>query len=431
MNNDNKKSLLCGDQEIKVEEDSYNTSEEELALFAKDTISNNNKEIDVAESFIFLKNDYKRINTSKGDILEYRMKRLLFYMGYYPKVGVILKTDQGNYSDTITDLDVMGIYIHKDFRLTSLWTDCKSGSAKPLERISWINGVKNTVHIDEVIFVKNGVRTNTRNFARKHDIRILEIKMIEKLEKDYNINPDDWRGSWNPETQLNSLATLQKIGIPETESYKRISNFITCDYWVCDKYSKAKKTITAIRQLQEAEAFPLKETQNCAVRWAIFELVVLFTLSLFEICRELYFFDEKDKQNTIIDGLLSGEISLNMRTKIVEATYKTAYSIIKQYLPDFQGKIDIPNIGMNPPSYANAFCDLVKRITNEPLEYFDLLRIMDFIFMEYDLREQSINLDEMRKLFPDYDNKIVSIKTILHFLSNTAGLRKNLFSIFN
>lgn len=367
---------------------------------------------------------------SKGDRLEYRIKRLLFYMGYYPKVGVLLKTDQSNLADTITDLDVMGIYVHKDFKFNTVWADCKSGRAKPLERISWINGVKSTVDIDEVIFVKNGIRSSTRNFARNNDIRILEIKMIDKLEKDFNIEPNDWRGSWNPGNQIKQLDILKKIGIPDVESYKRIGHYITCDYWTYDKYPRAKKSITALKQLAQIEGFPLKEEQKIAVRWAIFELVSLFTLSLFQICRELYFYNEKDKQQAIADGLLSGEISINKRNKIVDATYRTAYNIIKQHIPDFEGKIEIPKIGMNLPSYTNAFFDLINRITNDPLDYYDVLRLLDFIFMEYDLNNKDINSDELRNMFSNYDNMAISAKTILHFICKYTGIRKDIFGLF-
>jgi hypothetical protein len=397
------------------------TDDQASLNFREDIVNNKKKST---------KSGFAKAKLSKGTLLEYRMKRLLFYMGYYSKVGVLLKTEQDSAADTITDLDVIGIYVHKDFRLNSVWVDCKAGNAKPLERISWINGVKSISWVDEAIFVKDRVRTSTRNFARKHDIKILETKMIDELEKNFNIVPDDWRGSWDPENQYNQIITLQKIGIPEVESYKRISNYISCDYWTYDKYSKVKKTITALRQLVETEEFPLNEIQKFAIKWAIFELVSMFTLALFEICREVYFFNEKDKYSTIVEGLLSGEISLNNRNKIVDATYRTAYSIIKQHVPDFRGRIEIPSLGMTPPAYTSSFFDLVCRITNDPLEYYDILRMFDFMFMEYDLKARDLDINEMRKLFPNYDNMVVSGKTILHFLSNTTGLKKNILGLF-
>lgn len=419
----NKKDLEIEEkgQQMTIEDNSDTTEKEH-------TIGSDNKR-KYTNTNSSKKNDLK-VGVTKGDYLEFRMKRLLFHMGYYTKIGIILRTAQDSSADTITDLDVIGFYVNKDFKASSVWADCKSGKARPLERISWINGVKNISDINEVIFVKDGVRSSTRSFARQYDIRILETKMIEQLEKNYNVDFNDWRGSWNPHSQLNQIKILQKIKIPETDIYKRIGAFITCDYWTFDKYIKVKKSLTALKQLGQASEFPLKEEELCSIKWAIFEIITLFILALFEICRELYFFNEKDRKETIIEGLLSGEIPINKRNMIIEAINKTVHGIIRQHVPDFHGNIEIPNIGMNLPTYAASLYDLIIRITNEPLEYYDLLRMLDFMFMEYDLKNCDINNEEMLKLFPNYENMLISAKTILHFICNTTGIKKNIFGLF-
>lgn len=366
---------------------------------------------------------------SKGELLEYRLKRLIFSMGYYPKIGVLLKTSQEEISDMITDLDVYGFYVHKNFSSKTIWADCKSGQAKALERISWIIGVKQLAKIDEVIFVKKGVRSNTREFARKSGVQILDLEILDKLEKDFCIDPSDWSGSWNPKTQMNQLVTFQKINIPNGDRFKKIGNFIASGYWTFDEYSKIKKCITALRQLAEIEQFPLAPDQKTSINWAIFELINLFLLATLNISRELYYFADKDKKETIINGLISGEISPKMREGIVEATYKIAHSIILQQIPNYDKKIQIPNIGLNPPKYSEAYIDLVLRITNNPLKYFDILRFLDFVFMEFDLQSKEIDFSILQKIFPNCDDLIISAKTIIHFICNITGLRKELFKI--
>jgi hypothetical protein len=368
-------------------------------------------------------------NISKGNLLEYRLKRLLFVMGYFPKIGVIIKTSQEQQSDVITDLDVYGVYIHKNFSSKTIWADCKAGQARPLERISWINGVKNTIQIQDVVFVKKNVRPSTKQFARKLGIQILDLDIIDKLENDYDIQSNDWRGSWNPETQHKKLTIFQKINVPSNDIFKKIGNFIISAYWTFDDYTKIKKTLTAIKQLSAIEQAPLPEEQLISIRWAIFELINLFVLATLNISKELYYFSDEEKKDTILNGLISGEISPQKRAEIIEATYKTAYIIIQRQIPDFKAPLQIPNLGMNPPQYFEAFYDLVLRITNNPLDYYDLLRFLDFIFMEYDLLSKEIDEAVLKDIFRNHNDLIISAKTILHFVCNITGISKSIFQL--
>lgn len=368
---------------------------------------------------------------SKGYLLEYRLKRLIFAMGYFPKIGVTLKTSQDEQADTITDLDVYGFYIHKNFVSKTIWADCKSGQAKSLDRISWITGVKYMTQIDDVIFIKKGVRSSTRQFARRSGVQVLDLETIEKLERNFGIELNDWRGSWNPNTQLNQLVTFQKINIPNNVTFKKIGNYISCGYWTFDNYTQIKKTITALKQLSEIEQYPLQNEQIKSIHWTIFELINLFVLATLNISKELYYFSDNDKKETIIDGLVSGEISAKKRSEIVAATYKTAYSIIQKQFPEFVAQLQFPNIGLNPPKYFEAFNDLILRITNDPLNYFDILRFLDFVFMEYDLQNKKPDDKVLKDLFPNYDNLIISAKTIIHFVCGITGMRRDLFQLIN
>ena len=84
-------------------------------------------------------NELKSIDnkSNKGEILEYRLKRLLFHMGNYSHTNIVLKTNE---------------------------------------------------HIDNVIFVKNNVRFSAKEYALSLGIKVLGDDIIELLEKRYNID---------------------------------------------------------------------------------------------------------------------------------------------------------------------------------------------------------------------------------------------------
>ena len=112
-------------------------------------------------------------------------------MGYFPKTNVFIKSSIDDGADPITDLDVYGISVLNNFSTKTLWADCKSGSVRVHERISWIKGVKEEANIDEVLFVAPNVRTTVKQYAGKSNIRILDVNLIERLEGNYNIAFND------------------------------------------------------------------------------------------------------------------------------------------------------------------------------------------------------------------------------------------------
>ena len=365
----------------------------------------------------------------KGDLLEFRLKRLIFYMGYIPKKGILIKTDAYESSDTITDLDVYGLYFHKNFALKTIWADCKSGNDKPLERISWLLGVKNSLNIDDIIYVKKGVRLSTSEYARKRNIQVLDLNILDELEKNFNIEFDDWRGSWNPNTQYKQINILKSIKIINPDISKKIINFITTNYWSLDYYTQIKKTITALKQISRIDNSTLSYAQNQSLKWVIYELITLFSISTLNICREVFYYSKSDKLETIRNGLISGIIPVEKREEIVKATYTVAYSIIQRKAPDFNDLKLYSKIGFEPPQYYEAFYDLIIRITSNPNAYFDILRGLDFILMEYDLQNKEVDLNIVTKLFSNYDDMKIGIKTILHFICNVTGISTNLFNI--
>lgn len=368
---------------------------------------------------------------SIGHKLEYRIKRLFFFMGYFSKIGVELRTSYDNEADVITDLDVYGTYILKDFTHKTLWADCKSGKTEVHKRLSWIKGIMTEAEVSDVIFVAPRVRTSVKEYARKSGIQILDLSVLSRLESQYGIKDNDWRGSWNFNILFNRINKLALIKAPRIEVNQRIAKFISSDYWTNDNYSKVKKTITALRDLSVLCELPLSEDERVTVKCAVFELVGLFSLATFDIAREIYYFHDNEKKDTIRSGLISSDISNRRRNEIFDTAVKVAYSFVKNQYPDVKLPDKLPNINLTPPNYFEAFNDLLLRITNHPLDYHDLLRLLDFILMEYDLQEKKLDHEELISLFNNYHDIVLGVKTILHFLCRVTNIPHSFFQVLD
>ena len=377
-----------------------------------------------------IENSKMNIKISKGELLEFRIKRLLFSMGYFCKIGVIINADRSEFSDNITDLDVLGFSMHKDFTCKSIWADCKSGNAKPLERISWINGVKRFADIDDVVFVKKGVRVSTKQFARKSGIQIMDLEVLQKFENDYKIEDTSVEGSWDYNTQKECETILKNIRIYKSENIKKILKFIKVNYWSLDEYTQVKKCITALNQLGDFLKMPISDNEIKALKWAVYEVVSLFVLSTIKICRNTYYFNNRDRNQIITEGITSGEtVNKERQKEIVEASYKIINSVIRTQVPGFTGNITVPNLDIKPPKYLEAYLDLIERMTSNPLEYYDILRFLDYILMEYDLKNKKVAIDETNKYFINSTVLERGSKTILHLICSVTNLPKDIFSI--
>jgi len=375
--------------------------------------------------------NYKN-NLSKGESLEYRIKRLLFHMGYYAQNNVVLKTSSERDAERITDIDVYGIYIHKDFRKKTVCVDCKSGGARPLERILWLRGLKDLYNIDDILFVKSNVKKSIKEFARKNGIQILEIQTIDRLEKSFVPNVSTWKGSFNYAIDNGKLNELAKFNIPCNDEYKRVKEFISYGYWALDNYSRLKKTITALKVFANISLESLKENEDTLVRWAIYKLIVLFALSVIDICRELYYYSDTEIEEIIRNKLVSGNIPISKRREILSGGYKLAFQIIKAENPNItlqQNKLELSYFEQ-PPSYFDALIDLVFRMINNPMKYNELVRFMDYSLFEYDMNSLPYNMSELSQIFDDIDGKITAEKLIIHFVCQETKINKNIFELF-
>lgn len=377
--------------------------------------------------------DSKPINKGNevGNILEFRAKRLLFHMGYYPKSNIIVKTSLDEESEIITDLDAYGIYIHKDFRTKKVWVDCKAGMARPHERISWIKGVRQFIDVDDILFIKSNIRSPIKNFARKNDIQILEMHQLEKLEQDYKINTMNWMGSWNPAIMSGKLKEFTSISIPTNAQYKKIGNFISTEYWTYDSYTKLKKSMAALREISLLPYETMKANELMAYKWAVYEVTMLFTLSVLNICEHLYYLDDRERTNALYEEIVNGGISAKRRSELVNASFKAAFEITKARYPDFEA----PNINdltkNSPPSYFQPLNDLISRVVHNPLDYYDILRPFDFILMENELLDREIDVSQLNRMFDNVERNFRGIKTIIVFVSQILGIPSHLYSRFN
>ena len=360
----------------------------------------------------------------KGEFLEYRMKRLLFHMGYYTNTNIMLKTKSLNENQSITDLDVYGVNFMNDFSNTITWVDCKSGKADVLKHIIWINGIKTNEKIDNVIFVKNNAKFSAKEYALSLGIKVLGDDIIAELEKRYGVDTSKWIGSYDREFIKKQIQTFSSISIPNNKPYKNIIEFYSCKYWSIDSYSQVKKTIYVIKELQEYYKLPLNPEEKMAIKWMVSSFISLLLLSLFKICGQTFFYNDIDKKKIIETKINDSGISVEKQNEIRNAAVKMAKSIIELYIKDYN-KNELESLcKINPYPYSELLGDFIIRISNRPLTWRKCLKWLDYYFIEFELKNEIEGFEEFVKKQSDF---ILCTKSLLHLLSELIEFPKEMF----
>ncbi len=382
-------------------------------------------EVDSNEQMSLLSNNSKEI--SKGESLEFRLKRLLYHMGYFTQTNVILKTAPQEPCDVITDLDVLGTLFLSDFSMQTTWVDCKSGKADILKHISWINGIKANSSISNAIFIKKGVRKTAKEYAQTLGIKVFDLNILEELEKKYKIEVNDWSGSYDYKLLTKMPHVFNKIVTPGNKHYKNIFTFYSSSYWTMDSFTQIKKCISGIKQLFSYYILPITHDEKLSVKWMIFAFINLFLLSTYKICGQIFYYDKTNKKEILLDGLMSGSIPVSKQNEIRNISFNMAAEIIKQNVPDFDTTIFKQISVSSPPPYFEAYYNLLLKISENPLIWHDVLRQFDYYMLEYEFKNKRPDVS-MNIIFNDQDTKFC-FKTILYFIIDATGISKDMFPV--
>ena len=154
-------------------------------------------------------------------------------------------------------------------------------------------------------------------------------------------------------------------------------------------------------------------------------------LSMLQICRQVQFFPDKDKIDAIILGLIYGSNSKSKIDDILKVTNNIAKKTLHQYCVNENKLIDLPEIKLNQPEYTESFINIILRIIEQPLYYFDILRFLDFVLSQYDLDNEKYNKEEINGIFDNAEELLKGTKTFLHFICHITNIPEEIFILLN
>lgn len=359
----------------------------------------------------------------EGKLLEYRVARLLFRMGYFTRSSLPLKSYFYPEQVDITDIDVYAVKFDNDFKEHKILADCKSGTSskqketKPSNRVLWLSGLIKFLGASRGYFIKPQISDKFKDFALKNGITPLDYTRLEELENQFNLK-EDWRGSYsieNFEKEINSYNHIKKSRGDMNQLYW----FLKMDFWILPSNIQIKQIVDRYQDLSIKCSF--EEPHEI---WLLGESTILLSIAILRFCQELFSLTEKQRNNWINIRMIEGLGTIEQQEKLLFLSRKYAASIIEQYTGK---KIDIKEdeVKIPPPEYTSNLIDIFSRLLDETEISIYISRFLDFFIYEYVISKKDVNKDELKSIFPvDLDMLAKLSKNIIKFLEpNIADIK--------
>lgn len=317
------------------------------------------------------------MNTMKDLPLKLRIKRILESQGYHCPLEVVLshfenqETKQDLKKYLLTDIDVLGIRFEPDLRQANIIADCKSGRESESNRIFWLRGVMDFFQAQEGIFVKTQLSPQTRAFAPKLGIRVLDEKGLQTLEESLGIQESSafldngmalyerMEKLWGVKLEDGQKPTQKALEV------KSVYTYLQYNYWVLEDYINVQTIIDRFGRIKT-------EVNPADLKSKYLAFIGLQRLSL-SIIKMAGFVAAQDLN----------DVARLFKTAFFGGTYRMRNS--RQIIEYLDRLSDLNKIGerleLEPP-YFNELVEIANRVILNSRNATGILRHLDAILTE-------------------------------------------------
>ncbi|MBM7782251.1 hypothetical protein [Arthrobacter tumbae] len=300
-------------------------------------------------------------------------RRLLWSMGFSTRLDVELRGDpkpaqSGSKNargagrewagpETFTDLDVLGVLLTPNYRLTTAIADCKSGRRdKPTARMFWARGVADLFGADQIMLVReHDVNDATRQLSSRLGITVLpsaDLALMQQLHGSAQPDPSDPLGLlFDREAASENLAAFHSLD----SRLNSLMEYRQFDYWI---YEHHRNPIQLVAHLKEAGKH--LDPRN-PIHLALFlDLAWLYLLALVRVTEHLRGAFLRDPDRGLQEYLFGGATQLREKEETA--------ALLRTVAPT--GSPDLDHL----PAYYSNMRELVARLLRRPNEIQEGLR---------------------------------------------------------
>lgn len=186
-------------------------------------------------------------------------RSLMWAMGYSTRLDVELRgeggrrTGKGSAPETFTDLDVLGVLVTADIRLSTAIADCKTGTRdKPTARMFWARGVADLFGADTVMLVReHDVADATRQLSSRLGITVLPSQDLQAMQALHGPPLSSSSGPLGLMFDRKAVAEHLAAFTGLNRKLKPLTEYREFDYWVYDEHRNPFQMVAHLRQVHE------------------------------------------------------------------------------------------------------------------------------------------------------------------------------------
>lgn len=306
---------------------------------------------------------------SAGALLEARAQRLFLAQGSFAERGV-LPTATTDRRMLATDIDVLVSEYVSGFHLTRRHVECKSGKFALLDRILWLNGVRNLLRADSSYLIATDVDLDATEFARGLEVELFTAKHLEAWEKSLGIPPDVWPCRSDYLTFDIAQSVWNKASDKDDEVWRFLRSalaFIEVESWLTFRYRVLNKLLRLLGEMPRFYDVNIQADRELCTRYVFSALLVRFAQCLLAVCEDASRVLPTEVEKYLIDRLTFGDQDPEQATDLTRATVEWVRRALTANGQKMPSQIDTTRLH-TPPTYTAEFVQLVRRLMDQSQE---------------------------------------------------------------
>lgn len=330
-----------------------------------------------------------------GEDLEYRIARLLQFMGFFVRRGCPIYTV--GVLDRATDLDVLAIKYIEPFSRELIIAECKSGGEGPLDRIFWLSGVRHFSKANRAMLVRKGTKWNIKDFAKECGVEILDLHRVTELEANFKILDTEWPGQSDRAFFASSIvdwnASLKRH--PELwELHLTLSSEIRYD----DPFPSINFLLYQLRLLTRSWK---TNSASGLHRYLLGEAISQLSLFFMRLAEKTFDLSEIDRIGYIEKGLKYGNVDPKFAERMMNSAFNLTRQAILHYTKQVQD-IDRKVFEVPLPPGTKEVLSIMDLILRSYPRSLSLPQICDLLLFEVFVKENR-NKGWLKRIYPQHD----------------------------
>lgn len=239
-------------------------------------------------------------------------------LGYVPliNVPVTLPADTNSRAGTdLTDADVLGFRFSASGGVSRLLIDCKTASGRAVDRVLWVRGLQDVLHLDELYLFKKKIPESARWLAHELKVNCIDEDELRKLDSMLGLNR--LKGPYFDGTGYESVETL--LTFPKGSEYRAVAQFLRTGLWTL---RPAHRVLTLLNLGQQNHLHRKLRLDDRAHMCLVLLATRALAISLGLLMSELNVVDVLKVEERLREALHGGAESLAQKVRFADAIHR-------------------------------------------------------------------------------------------------------------